>query len=323
MSNNKYVDIGANLLDERFTEGSYRVKQRHEPDFDIVVQRAYDVGVRRIIMTAGTLEESRYAIKKVREIRQKSKTGDHNDFMKFWCTVGVHPTRCMEFEDAPDAEEHFQSLLELAKLGKQEGIVAAVGEMGLDYDRLEFCPKDIQHKYILKQLALAEATGLPMFLHNRNNDDDLYEVLSSNEDKWASGGGVVHSFDDSADLAAKFIDLGLFIGLNGCSLRTEENLEVVKTLPLDKILLETDCPYCDVKRTHAGYEHVKTQFESKHEKKYEKGKCVKGRNEPCQIVQVAEVIAGVRGIAVDELADACYANSMKLYGWLKEDSNTD
>lgn len=128
--------------------------------------------------------------------------------------------------------------------------------------------------------------------------------------------GVVHSFDVSIELANKFMEMSdLYIGLNGCSLRTAENLEVARQLPLDRILLETDCPYCDVKRTHAGYEFVKTVFETKPEKKYQLGSCVKGRNEPCNIVQVAEVIAGARGIPLEDLAEACYENSLRLYGW--------
>ena len=85
--------------------------------------------------------------------------------------------------------------------------------------------------------------------------------------------------DDSHELAMKFInDLDLHIGLNGCSLRTEENLLVAKELPLGRVLLETDCPYCEVKRTHAGHHHVKTTFPTKQEKKFEMGVMVKGRS---------------------------------------------
>ena len=314
MSSARYVDIGANLLDERFTKGSYRGKFRHQPDFDEVVERACNVGVRHVIMTAGTLQESQEAVLKTRQLRKSNTTS-----CQLYCTVGVHPTRCNEFVDNDtNAEQHLQSLLDIVKDGMCDGTVAAVGEMGLDYDRLEFCPKHVQQTYFEKQLLLSQETKLPLFLHNRNVNSDVYDVLAKNRDKWTKG--VVHSFDDSLELAKQFINLGeLYIGLNGCSLKSADNLNVVKELPLDRILLETDCPYCDIKRTHAGYEFVTTQFDTKPEKKCNAdetpGSCVKGRNEPCHIIQVAEVVAGVRGISVEELAKACYENSLRLYGW--------
>jgi TatD DNase family protein len=266
----RFVDIGANLLDARFTEGSYHGKVRHEPDFDLVLQRAAGVGMRHMVLTAGTLEESREAVRRVRELRISNQTD-----CQLYCTVGVHPTRCMEFEEAESADENLEELLALVKDGMSDGVVASVGEIGLDYDRLEFCPKDVQRKHFVRQLRLSEETGLPLFLHNRNVGDELYDLLVEHKEKWKAG--VVHSFDGTAELAKKFIDLGLYVGLNGCSLKTQENLEVVKTLPLDKILLETDCPYCDVRRTHAGFDFVSTHFECKQEKKFEKGLQVKVR----------------------------------------------
>jgi TatD DNase family protein len=314
----KFVDIGANLLDERFTEGSYHGKHRHEPDWEQVLQRATDNGVSHIILTAGTLRESRRAVDLVRELRQK------NGSIFFGCTVGVHPTRCQqEFVDSNDSttttpDQILKELQEIAMDGQTDKSVVALGEIGLDYDRLEFCPKEVQLQYLEEQLksfhAMEQLQPLPLFLHNRNVGSDLLEVLKK-EDVPLRTRGVVHSFDDSLELALKFIELGLYIGLNGCSLKTAENLQVVKELPLDKILLETDCPYCEIKPTHAGFGYVTTKFEKKVEKKFELGKMVKGRNEPCQMIQVAEVIAGVKGISVQQVADTCYENSMCLYGW--------
>ena len=303
----RFVDIGANLLNERYTLGEYRGSHRHDPDFDDVLQRAAAIGMRHIILTAGTVQESKDALAKVRQLRAASTT----DSCRVYCTIGVHPTRSNELED--DGEVKLQELINLAKDGMTDGVVASVGEMGLDYDRLDFSSKEIQLKWIRKQLRLAHETGLPLFLHNRNVSTDLYDILLEQRDQWTSG--VVHSFDDTLELAKKFIDLGLYIGLNGCSLRSKESLAVVKDLPLDRILMETDCPYCDVKRTHAGYHYVKTLFESRQEKKFEKGFQVKGRNEPCNIIQVAEVIAGCKGVHVSDVIDACYRNSLQLYGW--------
>ena len=307
-----FVDIGANLLDERFTDGIYNGKVRHEPDWDQVLQRAVDNGVTHIILTAGTLRESRRALDLVRELRQK------NDTLYFGCTIGVHPTRCtQEFVDIDvDAEQVLDELQKLAIDGQDDKSVVAIGEIGLDYDRLQFCSKPVQQEYLERQLvcfqSASELENLPLFLHNRNVSSDLLEVLRKDTRRQR---GVVHSFDDTLELALQFIDLGLYIGLNGCSLKTSENLEVAKALPLDKILLETDCPYCEIKQSHAGFGFLSTKFEKKADKKFESGKMVKGRNEPCQIIQVAEVIAGIKGISVQEVADACYENSLRLYGF--------
>ncbi|KAL3903534.1 MAG: hypothetical protein SGILL_010409 [Bacillariaceae sp.] len=331
----KFVDIGANLMDDRYTKGEYFGKPRHEPDFDQVLERSWAAGVTHLILTAGTLEESRRTLQVVREYR--AKHGKNGLFLA--CTVGVHPTRCQqEFVDNPaeaksnnsgeggaatSADEVLQALREVAQDGIQDGCIVALGEIGLDYDRLQFAPKDVQAEFLRRQFAtfLHTSTGdvvasLPLFLHNRSVGRDLLDELKrQKEETKIDLKGVVHSFDDTLELAQEFIDLGFYIGLNGCSLKTKENLEVVKELPLSSILLETDCPYCEIKATHAGFEHIQTTFEKKPDKKFVMGLGVKGRSEPNQIIQVAEVIAGVKDIPVEEVANVCYQNSMNLYGF--------
>mmetsp|Transcript_17179 Transcript_17179/g.39215 ORF Transcript_17179/g.39215 Transcript_17179/m.39215 type:complete len:363 (-) Transcript_17179:229-1317(-) len=332
----KFVDIGANLLDDRYTDGIYFGKKRHEPDFDLVLERAIEEGVTHVILTAGTLAESRKALNVVQEYRSKPEDNEKAATPLFLgCTVGVHPTRCQqEFVDNPSetgttAGAILDELATLLARGLENGCVVAIGEIGLDYDRLEFASRDVQVEFFRRQLdrflyAEDENLGaLPLFLHNRSVGRDVLEILKEHKDRVNPHTrekvpirGVVHSFDDSLELAREFIDLGLYIGLNGCSLKTAENLEVVVELPLESILLETDCPYCEIKATHAGHKYIQTTFagRKKPDKKFEAGKMVKGRNEPCQIVQVAEVIAGVKGIPVEEVAEACYQNSMNLYG---------
>jgi len=81
----------------------------------------------------------------------------------------------------------------------------------------------------------------------------------------------------------------LYIGLNGCSLKTEENLQSVKTIPADRIMLETDAPWCDIRATHAGYSFITTKFEEKKEKKFEVGKLVKNRQEVRRAREIANM----------------------------------
>lgn len=314
----QWIDIGANLLDERFTLGIYRGTFRHAPDLEHVIQRAAQNGVTHIVITAGTVTESRAAVQLARHWNQQQSD------IHFHSTVGVHPTRCQQvFEDeraeGTTATDLLNELLEIARDGQSDGTVCAIGEIGLDYDRLEFCPKDMQQEYLQRQLqTLAKPTKLPLFLHNRSVGTDLYDILKDHQDCWFDQGGVVHSFDDTLELARKFIDdLNVYIGLNGCSLRTPENLATARALPLNRILLETDSPYCEIRSTHAGYSYIQTHFDAKAEKKYEPGKCVKNRQEPCHIVQVAQVLAGCKQVPLEEVARTCHDNTLQLYGWHK------
>ena len=102
-----------------------------------------------------------------------------------------------------------------------------------------------------RQFELAEASGLPMFLHMRAAGDDFVDAMERNAGRFR--GGVVHSFTGTADEARRLLAIdGVYIGINGCSLRTEESLEVVKTIPADRIMLETDAPWCGVKTVASG-----------------------------------------------------------------------
>lgn len=312
-----FVDIGANLLDDMY-QGCYRGKQRHEKDLDAVLQRAWANQLDQIIVTAGTVHESEQAL----TLTQRDD--------RLYCTAGVHPTRCSQvFGTTQDSwEESLEQLKHVIKQGLQQHKVVALGELGLDYARLEFCDVETQKKGLIAQLKLARDNSfhhLPLFLHNRESGHDLLQILKqhyigSDADATTTttttttgGRGVVHSFDDSLEVAHEFMKLGFYIGINGCSLKTQDNLDVVKHIPLERILLETDCPWCDIRPTHAGWEHVRTKFDVKTEKKYDRDCCVKGRNEPCHIVQVAEVIAGVKGVSVEEVATVSRENAQDLF----------
>ncbi|RQM19473.1 hypothetical protein B5M09_007085 [Aphanomyces astaci] len=217
----RLIDIGANLADPMFV-GLYRGKQKHVVlnDFEHMLQRAFTSQVEKIIITGGSLSESKEAL-------ALARTHD-----RLHCTVGVRNVRPQgtslrilpcETKTTHDADFPHQ--------------VVAVGEFGLDYDRLEFCDRTTQQLYFEKQFELAQVSNLPLFLHNRNTGADFYDMISRHRDSFRDG--VVHSFTGSAAEAKQLVDLDLFIGINGCSLKTQDNLDVVKSIPIDRIMLET------------------------------------------------------------------------------------
>jgi TatD DNase family protein len=106
---------------------------------------------------------------------------------------------------------------------------------------------------------------------------------------------------------------GIYIGINGCSLKTEENLSVVAQIPMDKLMLETDAPWCGLRPSHASSAHVKTAIQAKDKRKHDIESQVKGRNEPCNICQVCEVVASVKGLSVEDVSAKAYANTMNLF----------
>ena len=101
-------------------------------------------------------------------------------------------------------------------------------------------------------------------------------------------------------------------------MKTSQNIDVLREIPLDRIMFETDCPYCDIRQSHASHQFVKTQFKTKDKKKYIKVEqddvLVKTRNEPCKIVQVVEAVAAIRGVDVKELSQIGFENSVKVFG---------
>ncbi|XP_010907352.1 uncharacterized protein [Elaeis guineensis] len=296
----RMIDFAVNLTDNMF-KGIYNGRQCHVADIPAVLARAWRAGVDRIIVTGGSLEESKEAL-------AIAETDG-----RLFCTVGVHPTRCKEFEESGDPEKHFQALVSLAKEGIQKGKVVAVGECGLDYDRLQFCPSEMQKKYFEKQFELAEAVKLPMFLHMRAAAEDFCNLLARNKHRFSAG--VAHSFTGSAEDRDKLLSFdNLFIGVNGCSLKTTENLDVLRGIPIERMMIETDSPYCGIKNTHAGIKFVKSVWPSKKKEKYEPDSTVKDRNEPCLVRQVLEVVAGCKDIGdIEHLSKTLYHNTCRVF----------
>ncbi|XP_053662525.1 deoxyribonuclease TATDN1 [Anopheles marshallii] len=292
----KFIDIGANLTDPMY-QGIYNGSGKHEPDLCHVLHRSWTGGLDKIIVTVGTLSDCEPTFDIVR-----------ND-ERLFATVGCHPTRCGEF--VPDPEGYFTALC--SQIEEHPDKVVAVGECGLDYDRLHFCEKDIQLKYFEKQLELASKYDLPLFLHCRNAHDDFIDVLQRNLDKLPKR-GVVHTFDGTLEAAETLIAHGFAIGINGCSLKTEENLSVASQIPDEWIMVETDSPWCEIRPSHAGSKHVKSKYPTvKKKEKWEPNSLIAGRCEPVMISQVLEVLAGIKGKPADELADQYYKNTLKMF----------
>lgn len=259
----KYFDIGVNFSDDMF-QGIYNHSStpKHPPDLNKVIERAHLFNVKKMLVTASTIEESSQHF----ELCDKFP-GD------FFSTVGVHPcTVAQEFykqnedgsysqEFSSVCEDKLQTLKDLVIAGVDRGTVKAFGEIGLDYDRLHYSSKDQQTTMFKKQLevlASVKHLQLPLFLHMRNACDDFIDILTPfiNRGDITKGNGVVHSFTGSEDELKKILDLGFFVGINGCSLKTQENLDVAKLIPKDKLLIETDAPWCEIRKSHAGYKYL-------------------------------------------------------------------
>jgi len=210
-------------------------------------------------------------------------------------------------------------LEQLALSAKEKGLITAFGEIGLDYDRFMLCPKDPQLKYFRLQLDLSRRLNLPLFLHSRAASNDFFDLLAPHLPHLP--GGLVHSFTGTLDEMKELLAAGLYIGINGCSLKTDENLGVVKEVPLDRLMLETDGPWCEIRPSHASAKLLTKLMKdasaaatlgapipelpkAKKKEKWEKGARVSGRNEPAAISHVAWVIAAVKGVTVEEVCEA-------------------
>jgi TatD DNase family protein len=197
-----------------------------------------------------------------------------------FAAVGIQPNYC-----AQAAAEDWQRVLEL--VGRPR--VVALGETGLDR-YWDYTPFDVQQDYFDRHLRLSQQTGLPFIVHTRESDADVLAML---REAWARGplAGVMHSFTGSRETAAECLELGLYISFAGMvTFKKSDTLrEVAKTIPGDRILIETDSPYL-----------------SPHPLR---GK----RNEPAHLVHTAECLARERGQSLDEFAAQTTANARRLF----------
>ncbi|GAA6015094.1 hypothetical protein JCM11491_001658 [Sporobolomyces phaffii] len=311
----KLIDIGSNLGDPVF-RGLYHGKQSHPDDFDAILARARRAQVGIQLLTGDCISGSRDVL----------ALADQHEGL--YATVGCHPCRANEMEKHPGGIEGY--VAELDKLivdhhKRGKGKALAVGECGLDYDRLFLSSKEAQLKAFPPQLALATKHDLPLFLHSRNCHDDFVSILRAHP---VPVRGVVHSFTGTLAEARELVSLGLAIGVNGCSLKTSDNLAVVEAVPLASLMVESDCPWCEIRPSHASArlladlpDALRDAWTVKMAKKekFVAGGGVKGRNEPASTGLVAWVVSRLKGVTVEEVAEVTTRNAMAMFGLKDED----
>ena len=155
----------------------------------------------------------------------------------------MHPCSAKQFDDFPSGPSGLlAALADVARTAQASGAAVAFGEIGLDYDRLFLTPKEQQLRHFGAQLDLAVDVQLPLFLHSRAASADFERLLAARLARLPRR-GVVHSFTGSAAELHRLLAMGLDIGVNGCSLKSDDNVAVVRDLPLDRLHMETDGPW--------------------------------------------------------------------------------
>ncbi|KAF0816326.1 putative metal-dependent hydrolase YcfH [Bacillus sp. ZZV12-4809] len=242
--------------------------EQYNEDLQEVIDRALSEGISNIVVVGF----DRPTIEKAMELTEKY------DFI--YASVGWHPV------DAIDMTE--EDLLWIEKLSSHPKVVA-LGEMGLDY-YWDKSPKDIQQEVFRKQIRLAKKVKLPIVIHNRDATADIVEILK--EEGAGEVGGIMHCFSGSPEIAQECVDMNFYISLGGpvTFKNAKKPKEVADIIPLEKLLIETDCPYLT---PHP-----------------DRGK----RNEPSYVKLVAEQIAEIKGLTTEEVAQATTENAKKLFG---------
>ena len=254
-----WFDIGVNLTNPRLTP-------------EQVIQNATNAGVSHLAVTGTDIEESRAAQELVKQFPQHLVS-----------TAGVHP------HYAKDVSTDFVD--ELAELASSDSAVA-IGECGLDFNR-NFSPPEAQLEVFEKQLQLAQALSMPVFLHER----DAFEQQISLLKQYLPGipAGVAHCFTGNLEQMQGYIELGLYIGITGwlCDPKRGKALrEAVTQLPLEHVVLETDAPYL-MPKTLKNKQHT---------------------NEPANLPHIGDHLAELMEVERDTLRTHSFQNSLRLFG---------
>ena len=241
---------------------------RYDTDRDEVLQRAEAAGLEALVTIGCDLATSQAAV-------ALARAHPH-----VFATIGVHPHEAKEVE-----EDWYNSFRALA----QEPKVVAYGEIGLDY-HYDHSPREIQRQRFREQIRLARELGLPLVIHTREAQEDTVTILR--EEGAAHVGGVFHCFSGDAWLAKDALDLGFYLSFSGVLTFKNATMlrDVARTIPLDRLMVETDCPYL----TPVPY----------------RGK----RNEPAHVQYVAQTLAEIHGDqSFESIAQATTHNTKRLF----------
>lgn len=250
----KIIDTHTHIYDKQFEE-----------DFDDVIDRIENQ-LEGIVSIGFDLESSQKSV----ELAKK--------YNFIHAVVGVHPVDISKYNDEVEKE--------IEKLALNEEKVIAIGEIGLDYHWMAD-PKDVQAEGFRKQMALAERVKKPVVIHTREALQDTLDILA----EFPNVGGILHCYPGSYEAAKPFLDR-YFLGIGGTLTfkNNRKTKELVEVLPLEKIVIETDCPYL-----------TPVPFRGK-------------RNEPIYTSYVAEEIARIKNISVEEVIKITTENAKKIYG---------
>ena len=260
-----YIDIGINLTNKQFAG-----------EYDEVIDRAISAGVEQILLTGTSVRSSKEALALAKEYPET-----------LFATAGIHP------HDAKTMNT--ESIKILTALLKEKKVVA-VGECGVDFDR-DFSPRPVQESCFHAQLSLAEEVQKPLFLHERAAFDRFIAILKEHS---SLPEGVVHCFTGQLKEAKTYLEMGYYIGFTGAitDVRRFAALEeVVRYVPLDRMLIETDAPFMMPK-------NVPTRQLSYHQQR---------RNEPAFLPYVAQTIAQYKGVTLKAVADKTRENAETLF----------
>jgi TatD DNase family protein len=235
------------------------------PEREAVIGRAREAGVGTMLTISTRLD----AFPAVRAIAEA-----HDDI---WCSVGAHPHEAADHADATAAE--------LGMLAAHPRVIG-IGETGLDF-HYEHSPREVQERVFRAHIAASHQSGLPLIVHAREADGEIARILRETRPP----AGVLHCFSSGRGLAEAALDLGFYISISGIvTFRNAEDLRgIVRDVPLERLLVETDAPYL------APVPH--------------RGK----RNEPAFVAATAAAVASLKGIEPDELAAATTENFFRLF----------
>jgi TatD DNase family protein len=256
------IDIGINLAHDSY-----------DPDRGEVLARAEAAGVVQMVITGSSGSSTRQAIELAR-----THPG------RLFATAGVHPHHATDLTD--------ELLAELERLARQPEVVA-VGECGLDYFR-NFSPPTAQRTAFHRQLELAARVRKPVFLHERDAHEDFVAIVR--EHRASLVGGVAHCFTGNQAQLHRYLEMDLAIGMTGwiCDERRGAHLApLMREIPADRLLLETDGPYLLPRNLHP--------------------KPTTRRNEPAYLTYVATAVASARGEPVQAIADSTTAAARELF----------